>query len=150
MCPRPTTVPVLTTRCGGSPLTTTPPGRPPQPTQELRDNFKLRGYLVVTRALVDTEGDGGGDGKRPGKRKRPGEAGSSGERRGRELIFTKPEDEVFHECCEWSFTVPTQRVNEEARKDKLRPLRLCMFLKASKVAAIRRKIDAMASSHTAV
>lgn len=117
MCPRPTTVPVLTTRCGGSPLTTTPPG---------------------------------GDGKRPGKKKRPGEAGSSGERRGRELIFTKPEDEVFHECCEWSFTVPTQRVNEEARKDKLRPLRLCMFLKASKVAAIRRKIDAMASSHPAL
>lgn len=72
--------------------------------------------------------------------------GASSSKRREDLIYTKPEDEVFHQCCDWSFTVPTQRVNEEARKDKLKPLRLCMFLKASKVAAIRRKIDTMASS----
>ena len=120
----------------------------PQPTQELRDNFKFRGYIIITRALIDTEGDD--DEKRHKKKVSKGcstsGGGASSSKRREDLIYTKPEDEVFHQCCDWSFTVPTQRVNEEARKDKLKPLRLCMFVKASKVAAIRRKIDAMASS----
>lgn len=60
-----------------------------------------------------------------------------------ELIFTKPEDAIFYSLCDWSFTVPSQRVNEAARKDKLKPLRLCMYLQADKVKACRRKIDSL-------
>ena len=105
-----------------------------QPTKELRDTFNFDAYLLVTRVLVDGANMQDRD---------IGSSSSSRESHVDELIFTKPEDAIFYSFCDWSFTVPSQRVNEAARKDKLKPLRLCMYLKADQVKACRRKIDSL-------
>ena len=59
------------------------------------------------------------------------------------MIYIKPEDEVFHEHCFWSFSfhIHSQRVQERAKRDGLRALRLCMFIRQEKIDMIRAKIE---------
>ena len=59
-----------------------------EPTEELRESFKFKKYIVISRVYEDVE--------EPANKKRKREADPV-------LVYTRPEDQFFHNLCEWSF-----------------------------------------------
>mmetsp|Transcript_24938 Transcript_24938/g.64261 ORF Transcript_24938/g.64261 Transcript_24938/m.64261 type:complete len:301 (-) Transcript_24938:46-948(-) len=92
-----------------------------EPTQELRDSYKLKQYIVATRVYVDPEAPA------------PSEGGPV-------LVYVRPEDELFHKHAAWSFSFPVEMA--QVGKGELAPWRLVMAVPAGKVPTVRRELDA--------
>ncbi|KIY96067.1 putative Protein BCCIP like protein [Monoraphidium neglectum] len=121
-----------------------------EPTQELRDTFKLQRYLLVTRVYTDPaeqqqqqeqQQDGSGAGpsssKQRGKKKQKTASKPPG---GIPLvIYVRPEDEFLHKRAAASFTWPIE--GRAVPKDELRPMRLAMLVDARAAAEARRELD---------
>ncbi len=89
-----------------------------EPTQALRDSFKFSHFLLFTRVYFSGGAPGGkagsgshgggSDGKKRGKKKAAGEAGEPAG----EIVYVRPEDQFFHQECEWSFTFPARHAHD--------------------------------------
>lgn len=107
-----------------------------EPTKALRDSFKFKHYLIMTRVFQQLPKKKKGSKvlkKRKKGDKPETENGDRPEFCG-ELIYTKPEDELFHELSHWSCKFP---VNSEALAaheiQGLKQFRLVMLLSVEKV-----------------
>lgn len=100
-----------------------------EPTQELRDSFKLKQYIIATRVYADLEATPAGPSK-----------GSGQEASGPVLVYVRPEDEFFHKRCSWSFSFPVETA--QAGKGELQPWRLVMELSAEEVPHAQKELEA--------
>ncbi|KAF5725778.1 protein BCCIP [Tripterygium wilfordii] len=68
-----------------------------EPTEELRDSFCFKSYLIASKIYKHKNAD-----QKKWQNSHSDEA----------IIYTKPEDEIFHKLCSWSFMFPlrTQQV----------------------------------------
>ncbi|KAL2635321.1 hypothetical protein R1flu_006800 [Riccia fluitans] len=107
-----------------------------EPTEELQKYFRLlKEYLIVTRVFLD----------RPTRSLPDNEhaKGAYNKEEG-ELIFVKPEDEVFHRLCTWSFSFPVKAEAEAAHEtETLKQLRLVMGVQAKHMDAFKTAISKM-------
>mmetsp|Transcript_17330 Transcript_17330/g.37715 ORF Transcript_17330/g.37715 Transcript_17330/m.37715 type:complete len:341 (-) Transcript_17330:273-1295(-) len=119
-----------------------------EPTQERRDEFEFDQYLVFTRAFRDPlVGEGGGaaasasgankKSKQPKKEKQKAAAPDESA-----LVFTRPEDEIFHQLSAWSFVYNAER-SQNASGNELKPVRIVYLLDAKKVPEGRKRIKAL-------
>ncbi|MDC1215268.1 BCIP domain-containing protein [bacterium] len=98
-----------------------------EPTQELRESFKFSKYLIFSRLYRDDEPE-----EEAGqKRKRDGEP---------MMMYTRPEDEFFHQSCEWSFMWKVKDAEDKSDIQDIKPMRLCMFVDARVVPEVREKL----------
>ncbi|KAK1305506.1 hypothetical protein QJS10_CPA10g01360 [Acorus calamus] len=103
-----------------------------EPTQELRDSFRFKFYLIVTTIYMNKHA-----GRQKGALK-----GNADE----PIIYNKEEDEIFHKLCLWSFTFPlhTQPLaTNESRNYK--QMGLIMVIKAENVSAFREELKSLLS-----
>eukprot|EP00879_Flechtneria_rotunda_P000963 GHRR01001096.1.p1 GENE.GHRR01001096.1~~GHRR01001096.1.p1 ORF type:complete len:345 (+),score=133.81 GHRR01001096.1:233-1267(+) len=132
-----------------------------EPTQERKDYYKLKHYLLMTRVFSDPLGpaaaeqqqqNGAGPSSRSGKppagpkqqqqqqkKKHKGEQQKTAA--GPVIVYVRPEDEYFHQQSTISFTFPVE--GRAVGKDELQPMRLVLLLPASKVKAARSALDAV-------
>ncbi|KAL4199456.1 hypothetical protein AMTRI_Chr03g145060 [Amborella trichopoda] len=92
-----------------------------EPTQEQRDSFQFKYYLIITRIYQISHG-----GKPKGK-------GALGENEAEPILYNHLEDEIFNKLCSWSFTFQLhdqQTVTHELRN--YRQMGLVMVVKADK------------------
>ncbi|KAJ7569542.1 hypothetical protein O6H91_01G083000 [Diphasiastrum complanatum] len=102
-----------------------------EPIQSLRDAFKFTDYLILTRVYQEIpkkKGSAKSKNKKTKKKPRnlPQEVAN--------LIYIKPEDEIFHKLSSWSCTFPVDAetlAGHETRGLKL--LRLVMCIEADRV-----------------
>ncbi|KAH9313558.1 hypothetical protein KI387_022185, partial [Taxus chinensis] len=76
-----------------------------EPTEALRDSFKFKHYLLNTK-VYQTIQDMQRECKETKKENKKRKKGSSQNGGSGQLIYIKPEDEIFHELSSWSFTFP--------------------------------------------
>eukprot|EP00798_Chlamydomonas_sp_ICE-L_P005813 gene5814-6100_t len=111
--------------------------------QEERNLFKFKKYLVATRVYEDDSphlADAGGAGPSSSKKqKKVAKAGSGSS--APVTVFLRPEDEFLHKHCSWSYTFPVE--GKSIGKDDLKPLRMVMLVDSSKMAAVRKEMDAV-------
>ncbi|GAB4823115.1 hypothetical protein N2152v2_010161 [Parachlorella kessleri] len=128
-------------------------------TQELRESYFFKRYLMVARAYVDPEQqeeqqrqrqqDGvGTNGKKQKKGKKPKEAHPSAAAPApvppSALVYATPEAECFHSRAAWSFTFPV--ANRPVGKGDLVPHRLVMCVDAAKVPAALDELKALVAA----
>lgn len=113
-----------------------------EPTKALRDSFKFKYYLIMTRIFQKVQKKIK-DSKLSKKVKRKihrlseTEDASKSESAG-ELIYTKPEDELFHELSHWSCKFPVHSEALATHKIQgLREFRLVMVLDAEQMKSFR-------------
>ncbi|KAI8463810.1 MAG: p21-C-terminal region-binding protein-domain-containing protein [Monoraphidium minutum] len=128
-----------------------------EPTQELRDSFKLERYILVTRVYTDAaaaaggaaaqQQDGGGAGPSGGggkaKKKKQKTAGAAPV-----LVYVRPEDEYLHAAAAASFTWPIE--GRAVAKDELKPLRLALLVGAGPAASARAQLDRVVGNAAAM
>lgn len=96
-----------------------------EPTQELRDSFKIKNYLYLTKVFEEILKDNKGENKEQTKTQLDGSEITG------ELIYIKPEDEILHQLSSWSFSFPVTGESTAARQTKgLQQLRLVMAVEA--------------------
>lgn len=98
-----------------------------EPTEELRKSFIFQKYLMISRVY---QPPGANSAKRS-------HGSSTGKGKGNDLIFLRPEDEFFFECCSWYRTYPCARVEREG---DLQQLRLVMTVPAKEVDGVRSQL----------
>lgn len=126
-----------------------------EPTSELKDAFKFKQYLILTRVFEEVtevaESSGKGKGKAAVSKKkkekenanRNGAAAASHD----ELIYIKPEDEIFHELSSWSLKFPVQAASQASRQSKgMKQWRLVMAVAANKITEFLTKLKELAQS----
>ncbi|CAO2818017.1 unnamed protein product [Amaranthus hypochondriacus] len=99
-----------------------------EPTEDLRKSFCFKHYLLVTRIYKKTH------------QNKKGSATSNDE----DVIYIKPEDELFHELCSWFFTFPLHiqpPTTQELKNHRL--MGLVMAVEAEKVPAFRQKLHSL-------
>ncbi|XP_024365011.1 protein BCCIP homolog [Physcomitrium patens] len=95
-----------------------------EPTQELRESFKIKHYLYLTKVFEEVTEEKSRDKEQRKKQKEESEATG-------QLIYIKPEDEILHELSSWSFTFPVTGDGAAANQTKgLQQLRLVMAVDA--------------------
>ncbi|KAL3692542.1 hypothetical protein R1sor_006193 [Riccia sorocarpa] len=106
-----------------------------EPTKELQDCFKFKEYLVVTRVFMELPKKGSSkQGKKMKKNK-----GSPVD--GGELIFIKPEDEILHKLCSWSFSFRVKAEALAAHETKnMKQLRLVMGIQAKAMESFKEQV----------
>jgi len=98
-----------------------------EPTEELRDSFKFSKYLMFCRLYRDDDPE-----EEAGqKRKRDGEP---------MMMYVRPEDEFFHQACDWSFMWKVKDTEDKGDIQDIKPMRLCMLVDASVVPGVREKL----------
>jgi len=98
-----------------------------EPTEELRESFKFSKYLMFCRLYRDDDPE-----EEAGqKRKRDGEP---------MMMYVRPEDEFFHQACEWSFMWKVKDTEDKGDIQDIKPMRLCMLVDASVVPGVREKL----------
>ncbi|BBN04628.1 protein BCP1 [Marchantia polymorpha subsp. ruderalis] len=115
-----------------------------EPTKELQNFFKFKDYVIVTRVFVEHSKKKGSDDGKQAKvgiiQKQKGVTEDKGE-----LIYVKPEDEIFHQLCTWSFTFPVNAESLAAHETKnVKQLRLVMGFQAKRMAAFRDAVKNLA------
>eukprot|EP00898_Chlorokybus_atmophyticus_P000244 jgi/Chlat1/121/Chrsp1S03092 len=107
-----------------------------EPTPEARAAFKFDQYIIMTRVLRDNapKADQAKKLKKSKKTKQATE----------EVIYIKPEDQVFQELATWSFTFPLPSVT--APDKSLQSVGLVLCLQASKVQLFRSKLAQLLSA----
>ncbi|KAI4373207.1 hypothetical protein MLD38_011360 [Melastoma candidum] len=100
-----------------------------EPTEELRNCFKFKTYLMTTKIYKLKSSSG--------KRKHSADDEI-------DIVFTKPEDEVFYELCSWFFSFPltTAHLTPPELKN-YRPMGLVMAIKAEKVPTFQQKLKSL-------
>lgn len=98
-----------------------------EPTEELRKSFVFHEYLMISRVYQAPEGTSG----------KQSHNNNKGKGKPADLIFVRPEDEMFFECCNWYRTYPCARVEREG---DLRQMRLVMTVPAKKVDTVRSQL----------
>eukprot|EP01018_Ginkgo_biloba_P023990 Gb_25749 [translate_table: standard] len=119
-----------------------------EPTEALRCSFQFKHYLLLTRVYQTIPKGRKMENMKNRKRKK----GSSSQNGGHpslkdgneQLIYIKPEDEIFHKLSSWSFTFPTnaEYLATHELKD-LRPMRLLMAVKVEKMQTFRTQLKAL-------
>ncbi|KAL3161071.1 hypothetical protein ABBQ38_009454 [Trebouxia sp. C0009 RCD-2024] len=96
-----------------------------EPTQELRDSFKLNLYILVSRVFTDPSAPGAV----PKKKQKAGKAQEA------VIVYARPEDEYYHKHCSWSYRFPV--TSREVEEDELQPLRMVVGITAKQAASAR-------------
>ncbi|KAM0015046.1 putative BCP1 family protein [Helianthus debilis subsp. tardiflorus] len=99
-----------------------------EPTEELRKSFRFKYYLLVSK-VYKHKGD-------PKKK-----VGSSNEE---DVIYLKPEDEIFHNLSAWSFCFPLrgQQVTTNELKN-YQPMGLVMAVEATRVSSFKQQLHSL-------
>ncbi|RLN17121.1 hypothetical protein C2845_PM02G41170 [Panicum miliaceum] len=104
-----------------------------KPTQELRDSFRFKHYLLLVRML---------ERKTPAKHK----AKNSKDDDDEPIIYPKLEDEIFNELNSWSFTFPIRSEQSPQQEMKnYKEMGLVMAVKAEAIPKFRKKLEALVS-----
>ncbi|KAL1819867.1 hypothetical protein ACET3Z_014736 [Daucus carota] len=99
-----------------------------EPTKELRNSFCFKYYLIVGKIY---------ELKKMNKHNRT----SSSEEA---IIYTKPEEEILHELCSWSFKFPLHSQEHTAHELKnYKIVGLVMAVEATKVATFREQLRSL-------
>ncbi|CDO98604.1 unnamed protein product [Coffea canephora] len=100
-----------------------------EPTEELQKSFCFKSYLMISKIY-----------KHKNANKKMGKSGDREE----DIIYSKPEDELFDQLSSWSFGFPlhTQQVTANELKD-YRPMGLVMAVDASKVGIFRKQLHSL-------
>ncbi|CAA0832954.1 Protein BCCIP homolog [Striga hermonthica] len=100
-----------------------------EPTKELQNCFRFKYYLIISKIYKHKNAD-----KNKGITK-------TGEEN---VIYVKPEDEIFYELSLWSFIFPlhAQQVTDNELKD-YRLMGLVMAIEASKVSIFRKRLHSL-------
>ncbi|KAF0906214.1 hypothetical protein E2562_009230 [Oryza meyeriana var. granulata] len=103
-----------------------------EPTQELRDSFRFKQYLLVVRVL---------ERKTPVKQK-----AKNGTEEDEPIIYPKLEDEIFRKLSSWSFTFPI-RAEQSAQQEmkNYKEMGLVMAVKAETIPKFRKKLEDLLS-----
>ncbi|CAK7357361.1 unnamed protein product [Dovyalis caffra] len=100
-----------------------------EPTKELRNSFRFKSYLLVSKIYKHKNAD---------KKSR---LSSDSEEA---IIYDKPEDEIFHKLCSWSFNFPFHAEQVVAHELKnYRPMGLVMAVEADKVPTFREQLRSL-------
>ncbi|KAL6909360.1 hypothetical protein ACP4OV_001641 [Aristida adscensionis] len=105
-----------------------------EPTQELRDSFKFKQYLLVVRIL---------ERKTPAKQKVKNSKDDD-----EPVIYPKLEDEILHELSSWSFTFPIrteQSAQPQQEMKNYKEMGLVMAVKAEAIPKFQAKLEALVS-----
>ncbi|OAY80219.1 Protein BCCIP [Ananas comosus] len=105
-----------------------------EPTQELRDSFRFKSYLLISRIYE----------RDPNKPK-----GKRSVNQDEPVIYIKAEDEIFHELSTWSFTFPVHA--EQLVPDDLKNYRqmgLVLVVKADDVPKFRDKLKSLVAAES--
>ncbi|XP_006650919.1 protein BCCIP homolog [Oryza brachyantha] len=103
-----------------------------EPTQELRDSFIFKQYLLVVRVL---------ERKTPAKQKAKNSIEED-----EPIIYPKLEDEIFRELSSWSFTFPIRSEQSAQQEMKnYKEMGLVMAVKAESIPKFRKKLEALLS-----
>ncbi|DBA84963.1 TPA: hypothetical protein ACH3X2_005704 [Trebouxia sp. C0005] len=100
-----------------------------EPTQELRDSFKLKQYILVSRVFTDPSAPLAAQTKKQ-KVGKPQDA---------VIVYARPEDEFYHKHCSWSCTFPI--TTREVEKDELHPLRMVLGITSQQAVSARQEMD---------
>uniref|UniRef100_A0A2P2J9T6 Protein BCCIP homolog n=1 Tax=Rhizophora mucronata TaxID=61149 RepID=A0A2P2J9T6_RHIMU len=100
-----------------------------EPTEELRKSFCFESFLLVSKIYKLKNAD---------HRKR--QNGHADE----DIIYVKPEDEIFHKLCSWSFIFPchTDQVTTHGLKN-YQSMGLVMAVEANKMPAFREQLHSL-------
>ncbi|GJM97282.1 hypothetical protein PR202_ga14199 [Eleusine coracana subsp. coracana] len=103
-----------------------------KPTQELRDSFKFKQYLLVVRIM---------ERKTPAKHK-----SKNSKDEDEPILYPKLEDEIFRKLSSWSFTFPirTEQPPHQEMKN-YKEMALVMAVKAEAIPKFRKKLEALVS-----
>ncbi|XP_057544568.1 protein BCCIP homolog isoform X1 [Amaranthus tricolor] len=99
-----------------------------EPTEDLRKSFRFKYFLLITRIYKKIH------------QNKKGSTSSNDE----DIIYVKPEDELFYELCSWSFTFPLH--NQPPTTQELKNYRLMglvMVVEADKVPVFRQKVRSL-------
>ncbi|XP_057856234.2 protein BCCIP homolog isoform X1 [Cryptomeria japonica] len=119
-----------------------------EPTQALRESFQFKHYLLITKVyqtLQDIQGKCK-ETKIEIKRRKKGSSqnGDGKEQYNGQLIYIKPEDEIFHQLSSWSFTFPVHAEYQAAHEfENLKTMQLVMAVKAEKIQTFRTQLKAL-------
>jgi len=103
-----------------------------EPTQELRDSFRFKHYLLIVRML---------ERKIPAKHKAKNSKDDD-----EPIIYPKLEDEIFNELSSWSFTFPIRSEQSPQQETKnYKEMGLVMAVKAEAIPKFRKKLEALVS-----
>ncbi|XP_022685620.1 protein BCCIP homolog [Setaria italica] len=101
-----------------------------EPTQELRDSFRFKHYLLLVRML---------ERKTPAKHKAKNSKDDD-----EPIIYPKLEDEIFNELSSWSFTFPIHSEQSSQQEMKnYKEMGLVMAVKAEAIPKFRKKLEAL-------
>ncbi|CAN6286134.1 unnamed protein product [Urochloa humidicola] len=104
-----------------------------EPTQELRDSFRFKHYLLLVRML---------ERKTTAKHK----AKKSKDDDDEPIIYPKLEDEIFKELSSWSFTFPIRSEQSSQQEMKnYKEMGLVMAVKAEAIPKFRKKLEVLVS-----
>eukprot|EP00249_Psilotum_nudum_P008325 c21194_g1_i1 orf=550-1500(-) len=118
-----------------------------EPSQALRDAYKFKFYLLMTRVFEElpkrkAKGNGRKAKKEGGNMlniKNREDSGESGK-----FIYIKPEDEIFHEMSIWFYTFPASNEPLAAHETKrMRQLGLVMAVAAEQIPVFRSQLAAL-------
>ncbi|XP_031271531.1 protein BCCIP homolog [Pistacia vera] len=100
-----------------------------EPTEELRNSFRFKFYLLVCKIY---------------KLKNAGQKKKQSSQSDEEIIYIKPEDEIFHQLSCWSFSFPmhTQQVETQELKN-YRLTGLVMAVEAEKISTFRQQLQSL-------
>ncbi|TVU44210.1 hypothetical protein EJB05_03646, partial [Eragrostis curvula] len=103
-----------------------------EPTQELRDSFRFKQYLLIVRIM---------ERKTPAKHK-----SKNREDEDEPVIYPKLEDEIFRELSSWSFAFPirTEQSTQQEMKN-YKEMGLVMAIKAEAIPKFKKKLEALVS-----
>ncbi|CAL1375910.1 unnamed protein product [Linum trigynum] len=101
-----------------------------EPTEELRNSFRFKTYLIVTKIYKHKKANGK-LGKKPDNEEEP-------------VIYVKAEDELFHELSSWSFSFPLkiQHVTSSELKNYV-STGLVMAVEADKIPTFRQQLRSL-------
>ncbi|DBB08274.1 TPA: hypothetical protein ACH3X3_008448 [Trebouxia sp. C0006] len=100
-----------------------------EPTQELRDSFKLKQYILVSRVFMDPSAPA----VAPTKKQKVSKLQDA------VIVYARPEDEFYHKHCSWSCTFPI--TTREVEKDELHPLRMVLGITSQQAISARQEMD---------
>ena len=103
-----------------------------EPTEELRESFKFKKYILLTRTFLEEDAEPAGVGG--GKRKRDAAT---------EMVYPRPEDQFFHKVSKMSFQWKSRELGENDDVDSFQPMRLCMVVDANSVPQVRKQVKEM-------
>ncbi|KAK0592300.1 hypothetical protein LWI29_016898 [Acer saccharum] len=106
-----------------------------EPTEELRNSFRFKFYLLVSKIykLKNTNQK-----RNANLKKRPNT------HKDEEIIYIKPEDEIFHKLSLWSFTFPMRTQQVETHELKNYSLTgLALVVEAEKISTFRQQLQSL-------